>query len=494
MNQPLPLLNLPIAVNPGAPIAPPGCVACAPGDGATFAAALQQAIQSLLGTDAASFPAPLSDAELERLTAGIAMPPATSGRVNSSAASIPEPTTLIPASLLAAFALTTPTVPIAPPNGGAPQPIHVELYDADYAQLLAAIAEPAAVVPATQSLPAPDSPTADALKSVDLVNLVREILPPFQRRQSTQPFLTKEVGETKSLTFEKRVAPDEFPAVAIPANSIKPPHFALSSPAEALLSSFAAKAPPLDAAASEKNTGQKSMFERSLAVEPLERRIPDSLVLTGVGVLAMPIMDEKAQGLTFKPGGNETPPLVAPPIDVPVRNESAGDASNEDQNAAALARSDRGEFVARMTDALQRAHAQMPKSLELDLHPPALGKVHISVVNQDGILTARIETPSDAVRSLLLDNLQILDRNLAEHGITLERMQVRHVPSSTPGQTSGGLAGQLGQGGGTQNRQPPRFRQHAWGQTADEQQPLPASSVLSIGALLAVAPGMDRMI
>ncbi len=48
-------------------------------------------------------------------------------------------------------------------------------------------------------------------------------------------------------------------------------------------------------------------------------------------------------------------------------------ASVEDRNATALARVDRSEFVNRVVQALERAHAERPKRIEVEIQPPALG-------------------------------------------------------------------------------------------------------------------------
>ena len=56
-------------------------------------------------------------------------------------------------------------------------------------------------------------------------------------------------------------------------------------------------------------------------------------------------------------------------------NSLDSNAPVEDRNASVLARIDRFEFVHRMTQALQRAQAQSPKHMELQLKPPVIGKV-----------------------------------------------------------------------------------------------------------------------
>jgi hypothetical protein len=170
--------------------------------------------------------------------------------------------------------------------------------------------------------------------------------------------------------------------------------------------------------------------------------------------------------------------------------QSAVGVSTEDRNATVLARIDRVEFVNRMTQALERARLESPKSIELELNPPSLGKLRIEVVDVDGQLTARIQTESSSARTLLLEHLPVLDRHLGEHGIEMQRLQVDHAK-----ETSSMAAG----GGNPDSRQNPQSQdqprqQHPpwqWSQRNDEGERAPP---ISLAELLALAPGMDRMI
>jgi hypothetical protein len=162
----------------------------------------------------------------------------------------------------------------------------------------------------------------------------------------------------------------------------------------------------------------------------------------------------------------------------------------EDRNATALARVDRGEFVNRVMQALERAHIEQPKRIEVELHPPALGKLKVQVIERNGELTARIEVHSQATRSLLLDNLPTLDRNLGEHGVQIQRFQVDQTntgysslgdsPKEQPQQN---LTGQ-------DQREHPRSTGFFNPVDEDAERGPP----LSLAELLGLADGMDRLI
>jgi hypothetical protein len=165
-------------------------------------------------------------------------------------------------------------------------------------------------------------------------------------------------------------------------------------------------------------------------------------------------------------------------------------ASVEDRNATALARVDRSEFVNRVVQALERAHAERPKRIEVEIQPPALGKLKVQVIERNGELTARIEVHSSTTRSLLIDNLPTLDRNLGEHGVQIQRFQVDQTntgysnlgeqPRDAPQQNM------TGQEPRQDHRQPDFF------EPADDESE--RGPPISLAELLGLADGMDRVI
>lgn len=174
-------------------------------------------------------------------------------------------------------------------------------------------------------------------------------------------------------------------------------------------------------------------------------------------------------------------------------------ATTADRNAAALANVDRQEFVERMTEALKQAYQQSPKRLTIDLAPPELGKVRIQVVQVDGQLTAKIETGEQAARALLVERLPVLERQLAQCGIQLQRLDVQQAPEPT--QASSGQQGNLQRGQGDQ----PNHQEQAPSQNQQQHNPhrplfaaFPSDrgdeETLTMVDLLSLAPGMNRLI
>lgn len=165
---------------------------------------------------------------------------------------------------------------------------------------------------------------------------------------------------------------------------------------------------------------------------------------------------------------------------------SAEGVSTEDRNATVLARIDRVEFVTRMAQALERAHLESPKVIELELNPPSLGKLRIQVVDLGGQLTARIDAETPHARSILLDHLPILDRNLTDHGIQMQKLHVNHQAAQVAQFASGGFGQPQQQG----RQQPGSSAANTEERDSDE----PRGPPLSIRDLFAWAPGMNRLI
>ncbi|MFO0948888.1 MAG: flagellar hook-length control protein FliK [Planctomycetota bacterium] len=168
--------------------------------------------------------------------------------------------------------------------------------------------------------------------------------------------------------------------------------------------------------------------------------------------------------------------------------KAAVNVSPEDRNATVLARLDRVEFVSRISQALERAKAQSPKSVELELNPPSLGKLRLQVMEIDGQLTARIQADSASARALLLEHMPVLDRNLGDQGIQMQRVQVE-PPSGGDTSLSGGHNPQ--HSGGQHPRQQHEGTPLKWFTSAEDGE---NGKPLTISELLALAPGMDRLI
>jgi flagellar hook-length control protein FliK len=101
---------------------------------------------------------------------------------------------------------------------------------------------------------------------------------------------------------------------------------------------------------------------------------------------------------------------------------------------------------------------------EMDLNPPNLGRLHVSVEVSNGLLTAQFRASSDVVRDLLSSKMDHLRSVLEGQGITVDKLAVSTTPtpSTTGGEfrptTSAGTEQHDGRSGGAfaQDRQTPR--------------------------------------
>jgi flagellar hook-length control protein FliK len=178
----------------------------------------------------------------------------------------------------------------------------------------------------------------------------------------------------------------------------------------------------------------------------------------------------------------------------PEELKSQTTSTTEDRNATALARVDRNEFVNRVVQALERAHTEQPKTIEVELNPPSLGKLRLQVTQIDGQITAKIEVHSDASRSLLLDNLPALDRQLGEQGVQIQRFTVDHMNTGPSASADlSGNAQQQAQQEAAQEQQRQSYRSASAddGQNDNESN---RGSGLTVSDLLRIADGMDRLV
>jgi flagellar hook-length control protein FliK len=102
---------------------------------------------------------------------------------------------------------------------------------------------------------------------------------------------------------------------------------------------------------------------------------------------------------------------------------------------------------------------------DIRLEPPNLGSVRVSVSLENGALTAQFQSSSDAVRSLLKDNLEKLKSVLQSQGVTVDKLAVDSPDAVAPAaaqqsnqQASFGSASHDGRSAG-EYRQDPRSQQ-----------------------------------
>ena len=166
--------------------------------------------------------------------------------------------------------------------------------------------------------------------------------------------------------------------------------------------------------------------------------------------------DKKSDGVEVKAlvqAGSDHKPGDVPSqqSNTPARINSGGplsSARNEHASSTGVSDVDRVRFVQRVARAFQAADEQ-GGSVRLRLSPPELGSMRLEVTIRDGVLTARMETETQAAKNLLLDHMPVLRERLAEQNIRVERFEVDLMQ-----QHSGGLPDRPGENtDGSQYRQ-----------------------------------------
>jgi flagellar hook-length control protein FliK len=110
----------------------------------------------------------------------------------------------------------------------------------------------------------------------------------------------------------------------------------------------------------------------------------------------------------------------ASPADVPTANTIGSKTTAPNTN---LNEVDRVRFVQRVTRAVMSA-AERGGDIRLRLSPPELGSIKLEVIVREGVMNARLETQTEAAKSILLDNLQALRERLAQQDIKIDRFDV----------------------------------------------------------------------
>ncbi len=82
------------------------------------------------------------------------------------------------------------------------------------------------------------------------------------------------------------------------------------------------------------------------------------------------------------------------------------------------------ENIDRLSKLMASSAEKSMKSVTMELSPPELGKMTIEVSVKDGQANAAIKVETDGAKSMLLNNVEQLKRNLESHGIKLENFEV----------------------------------------------------------------------
>ena len=93
---------------------------------------------------------------------------------------------------------------------------------------------------------------------------------------------------------------------------------------------------------------------------------------------------------------------------------------------------DRVRFLQRVSGAFQAAD-QQGGQIRLRLSPPELGSMKLELTVRDGVMTAHVQTETEAARHMLLDNLPQLRDRLADHNIKIDHFNVESQNPSRSG-------------------------------------------------------------
>jgi len=94
--------------------------------------------------------------------------------------------------------------------------------------------------------------------------------------------------------------------------------------------------------------------------------------------------------------------------------------------------------------AIQVTHAG-GQEMRLELSPPDLGALQVSVSVHDGVLSARLEAQNPATQRILADNLSQLKDSLTQQGVAFDRIDV--LPGGSNAGSGGSRAGDPSPGG-----------------------------------------------
>lgn len=82
------------------------------------------------------------------------------------------------------------------------------------------------------------------------------------------------------------------------------------------------------------------------------------------------------------------------------------------------------EITSQIVEAIKINIKPEQTSMELQLNPDNLGKINLTVVSKDGILTAKFITGTESAKEAIESNLQIFKENLNNQGLKVENVEV----------------------------------------------------------------------
>ena len=110
-------------------------------------------------------------------------------------------------------------------------------------------------------------------------------------------------------------------------------------------------------------------------------------------------------------------------------NEIAGNLSQNIQDVFANAVQEAAqvnpvEVVRQVVDAVKVIQKESLQSIEVQLNPENLGKLHITVSARNGVLTAEIATQNEQVKRAVESQMSMLKENLESQGIKVDAVEI----------------------------------------------------------------------
>ena len=115
--------------------------------------------------------------------------------------------------------------------------------------------------------------------------------------------------------------------------------------------------------------------------------------------------------------------------DIDSLNEIAGNLSQNIQDVFANAVQEAAqvnpvEVVRQVVDAVKVIQKESLQSIEVQLNPENLGKLHITVSARNGVLTAEIATQNEQVKRAVESQMSMLKENLESQGIKVDAVEI----------------------------------------------------------------------
>jgi flagellar hook-length control protein FliK len=142
---------------------------------------------------------------------------------------------------------------------------------------------------------------------------------------------------------------------------------------------------------------------------------------------AAPAIDGVAAKSSSQPVGQ-----AAAGSSAPAKGTAGAQSTVPSTSGSAAGEVDRVRFLQRVSSAFQAADEQGGQ-IKLRLSPPDLGSMRLELTVRDGVMTAHVQTETDAARTMLLDHLPQLRDRLADHNIKIDQFDVELMSQSRGG-------------------------------------------------------------